>query len=396
MPWRETDRYDERVKFVSQVLAAEWDVDELCSSYGVSRKTGYKMLARYRESGFEGLRDQSRAPQLHPNQTSEEVEGMVLVLRALHGHWGPKKLRRLMEKSNPGRTLPALSTIGGILKRHGLVVPRRRRSRAKVTSLPFVKAEGPNDVWRTDFKGAFKAKDGARCEPLTLTDEYSRFALMCRLMARTGGAHVRPAFEAAFREFGLPKRLRTDNGPPFASVGLCGLSRLSIWWLKLGIEVEHIAPGKPQENGGHERFHLTLKQETALPPKATRKAQQAASERFLDEYNHVRPHEALGMKTPAELYEASPRPYPRQLPEFEYPRHFEVRNAKADGYIMWKGRLYFVSESLAREAVGLEPVADGRWRIYLGRLELGTLDEEKHAVLKNKGMRYRQIDEAQE
>lgn len=380
MPWKATCPMDERLRFIAEYLEQEWSMTVLCRRYGISRKTGYKLLARYEESGPAGLQDRARAPHTHPNAVGEEVVTALLQLRARHPHWGPRKLRAWLARRNPARRWPAASTVGSLLRQHGLTVPRRRRRRCPPATQPFLAAGVPNDVWCADFKGWFRTGDGRRCDPFTLSDSASRFLLRCQALPRPDEAHVRPLFEAVFREFGLPRGLRSDNGPPFASLAAGGLSRLAVWWIKLGIQPERIAPGHPEQNGRHERLHLTLKQETATPPHATGRAQQRAFDHFRRVYNEERPHEALGQRPPAEVYTPSPRPYPERVREPEYPVGQDIRRVRHNGEIRWRGHLVFVSQCLAGEPIGLEEIGDDRWRVRFGPVELGWLDARAHTL----------------
>ena len=346
----------------------------LCRRYGISRKTGYKLLARYAAEGPAGLLDRSRAPHHQPHGMGKAVERAILELRTAHPRWGPRKLRARLARQAAATRWPAASTIGSLLKHHGLTIPRRRRPHCWPSPQPFPTAAAPNELWTTDFKGWFRTRDGARCNPLTLNDSVSRFLLRCQALPQADELHARPVFEAAFREYGLPRAMRFDNGPPFASVSVAGLSRLAVWWVKLGIRLERIAPGHPEQNGRHERFHLTLKQETALPPQATVRAQQGAFDRFRREYNEERPHEALGQEVPATVYTPSPRPYPERVPDPGYAADQQVRRVRQNGEIKWQGQLLFVSECLAGEPIGLEEIFQDCWLVRFGPVELGWLD----------------------
>lgn len=371
MPWTETCALDERTRFVVEYDLDELAMAELCRKYGISRKTGYKWVARADEDGLTSLSDRSRAPQVHPNQLPAALEAAILAARRRHPTWGPRKLRELLK--GPGR-LPAASTIGDVLHRHGLTVPRKRRRRVPPQEQPFASVDGPNAVWCADFKGWFRTGDGQRCDPLTLSDAFSRYLLRCQAVAATDGRSVRPIFEAAFRQYGLPMAIRTDNGAPFASRAVAGLSALSVWWIKLGIGIERIEPGKPQQNGRHERMHRTLKQETAQPPAATVRAQQRRFDTFREEFNELRPHEALGMRTPASAYSCSPRAYPSREPEVAYPGSWDERKVQHKGAFYWKGQEIFLSEVLIGEVVGLEPLDDRHHRVWFGPMPLGVLD----------------------
>jgi putative transposase len=370
MPWKETCPMDEQMQFVADYLKDHWPVAQLCRQYGISRKTGYKWIDRYETEGWPGVREHSRAPHTCPHRTPVALQERVVQLRRQHPHWGPRKLLHRLAMLEPRTAWPAPSTAGEILKRHGLVATRRVRRRTPAAMQPLQTAVQSNDVWATDFKGWFRTQDGTRMDPLTLSDLASRYLLRCQHVRHTTAAAVQPVFVAAFREFGLPAAIRSDNGPPFASVGLGGLSRLAVWWIRLGIRPERIVPGHPEQNGQHERLHRTLKQATAKPPCRTWRLQQRAFEAFRQEYNHERPHEALGMQTPASCYTRSPRAFPRQLPEVEYPSPYRVRRVRSNGEIKWRGRLVFLSEALIGEPVGLQEIDNDLWRIEFGPMPL--------------------------
>lgn len=385
MAWKETHVEEERMKFIAACLSetAAWTMTELCEAFSVSRKTGYKWLRRYRASGLEGLRDQSRAPIHHPNAVAPAIMRRLVAERRRYRCWGPRKIVAVLRREEPQVDWPAVSTVGEILKRQGLVRRRRRRRRGVVVAAPLTRVvpAAPNELWCADYKGWFRLGDGRRCDPLTITDAYSRFLLRCRAVPRLDERGARPIFESAFREYGLPTALRTDNGTPFASAGLGGLTRLAVWWVKLGIRLERIEPGKPQQNGRHERMHATLKQETACPPRGNASAQQRAFERFRQRYNFERPHEALDDRVPGQSYWASPRRYPRRVPEVEYPAHFEIRTVRTSGEIKWRGELRYVSEALVGEPVGLEPTGTRHWRLYFGSVLLALLDDATGTLL---------------
>ena len=285
-------------------------MSELCTRHGISRQAGYNTLVRYQQLGWEGLEARSRAPRRHPNQTAAALEQRIVDLRHEHMRWGPRKLKAVLERQQPEVRWPAVSTLGALLRREGLVIARKKRRRVEPYSAPFASASEPNRVWCADFKGWGRTQDGERIDPLTVSDACSRYLLRCQAVEKTDTARVQAIFEAAFREYGLPEAIRTDNGAPFASRALRGWSRLSVWLIKLGIVPERIQPAHPEQNGRHERMHLTLKQETMSPMAANRRAQQRRFEQFRREYNQQRPHEALGMQTPASCYRASPRRYP--------------------------------------------------------------------------------------
>jgi transposase InsO family protein len=381
MPWKESSVMEEKARFVLEYEQDVYTMTELCHRYGIARETGYVWLRRYQQTGLEGLRELSRAPQQPANQTPAEIEQAVLELRQAHMRWGPRKLKRVLERDQPGGTWPAASTIGAILKREGLVVARRKRSKTEPYSQPLAHADGANRVWCADFKGWFRTGDGQRIDPLTISDAYSRYLLRCQAVSKTDTARVRAVFEAAFREYGLPQAIRTDNGAPFASSALAGWSRLAVWWMKLGIVPERIQAGHPEQNGRHERMHRTLKQETAMPPAADHRAQQRALDRFRQEYNQVRPHEALHMQTPAAVYVPSSREFPARLLEPQYPDTMRVHSVRRKGYFRWHKQDVFLSEVLWGERVGLLPVDDRWFTIYFAQFPLARFDSQKLRVL---------------
>lgn len=375
MPWARTDWMSERVKFIAAYLEFEASFSDLCHDFGISRKTGYKWVRRYNAEGVAALQEVSRAPHAHPNAVAADIVQSIVAIRRRHPRWGPRKVRVVLKRQRPRSELPAASTIGDILKRSGLVRPRRRVRRSSPYGDRLRQYDAPNAVWCADFKGCFPlGRGGERCHPLTISDGFSRFLLRCRGLRRPMSRHVRRVFESAFCEYGLPRAIRTDNGPPFSTLAPGGLSRLAVWWIRLGIRPERIMPGRPEQNGRHERMHRTLKAETARPPRSSFSAQQRAFDRFLVEYNEVRPHEALGQDVPASLYRPSLRSYPRQLPEPEYPAHFETRVAYPNGVISFGTTQWYVSNCIAGERVGLEPCDDGRWRVHFGWVPIGILD----------------------
>jgi transposase InsO family protein len=380
MPWKKSSVMEEKLRFVLEYEQGQRTMSELCRRYEISRETGYVWLRRYRAASWEGLLEQSRATRRHDNQTPEKIEEMVLDLREAHMSWGPRKLKRVLEREEPGRKWPAASTIGALLKREGMVVARRKRRRTAPYTEPLAHADGPNRVWCADFKGWFRTGDGERIDPLTITDAHSRYLFRCQAVEKTDTARVQAIFEAVFREYGLPETIRTDNGAPFASRAIAGLSRLAVWWMKLGIVVERIEAGHPEQNGRHERMHRTLKQETAMPAAANRRAQQRAMDKFREEYNQVRPHEALAMETPAAVYETSPRRFPMQIPEPEYPDTMLVRSVNHKGEFSWKKHHVFVSEVLWGERIGLLPVDEHCYTVYFARFPLARFDT-RHAYL---------------
>jgi transposase InsO family protein len=374
MAWRETRVMDERMRFIVEWERREVGFAELCRRYGISRKTGYKWADRYEAEGVEGLADRSRAPRHHPMQVSEEVEAAIIAVRARHPSWGAKKILAWLEQRRGGRYWPCVSTIAALLDRHGLVRRRRRRRQAPPMAGPLSGCVAANDVWGIDFKGWFRTGDGRRCDPLSLSDLATRLLLRLQVVDRLDTETVWRLLEAAFRDYGLPLALRSDNGPPFAGTGAGGLSQLAVRVVKAGVMPERIALGRPQQNGRHERMHLTLHQETASPPAASLRAQQRRFDAFCRIFNEERPHEALGQVPPASLYRPSPRRYDGRLREPEYEAGCEVRRVRSNGEIKWGGERVFISSALIGEPVGLVMLADGLWLVRFGPVELGTLD----------------------
>lgn len=381
MPWKETSVLDERSSLVLECLKGEESKAALCRRYGVSRPTANKWIARFLAEGRAGLEDRTRAPEHHPNRVPWPLVEAMLLARQVHPHWGPRKLRAWLQRQEPEVVWPAASTFGDELRRRGLTRSRGRARRVEPYTEPFADCLGPNDVWSVDYKGWFRTGDGRRCDPLTVSDNWSRYLLGCRAVAKTDYDHACPVLEWLFREYGLPRAIRSDNGPPFASCGLSGLSRLSVWWLKLGIVPERIAPASPQENGRHERLHRTLKEATANPPQETLRAQQRAFDRFRGEYNEERPHESLGQRVPGEVYVRSPREYPRRVLSPQYRADWASRRVRGNGTIKWQGSEVFLSETLCGEPVGLEAVDERYWTVYFANWALGVLDGHEERVL---------------
>jgi putative transposase len=382
MPWKAESLVDHREQFVRDCLASRFPVTEACQRYDISRKTGYKWLARFLAGGRPGLEDQSRRPDQSPTATAAELVNAIVRLREKHPTWGPKKLLPKLMKQQPRAAWPALSTMALILRRQGLVTPPHRRSPASPQrgSRHIVVATRPNLVWTADFKGQFRTQDGRYCYPLTVMDRYSRYLLTCHGMLSPTSHETAGCFRRVFARYGLPDVLRTDNGTPFCGVGLAGLSRLAVWWIRLGIRLDRIAPASPQENGSHERFHRTLKRETARPPAAHCRGQNDRFRTWGAEYNEERPHEALGQVPPGEVYEASNRPYPARLPDVAYPGHFEVRHVGSNGTVSLGATAYFLTETLDGEDVGLEEIDDGLWTVYLVDVPIGRINEQTKGV----------------
>ena len=376
MPWKETCRMKQRVAMIGDWIKEESSIAELSRIYGVSRVTIYKWLERFKAEGPAGIREQSRAPHRHPNGVAEETVKEIVSARLEHPAWGPKKIQKLLQDQYPDRDWPSQSTMTVIFRREGLVRPRRTRRPVEPYTQPFLECDRPNKVWSADFKGQFRIKDGRVCYPLTITDNYSRFILLCRGLERPNHNMVMPWFEATFRRYGLPEAIRTDNGAPFASTGLGGLSRLSAWFIKLGIRHERIEKGHPEQNGRHERMHRTLKEQIVIIPRNTLVAQQRAFNEFVEEYNFSRPHEALDMKKPGDLYENSKQPYSRRKTTIKYSPEYYVRSVRPGGEIKWHGKLVYLTTALGGEKVGLLQLQDeNEWEIWYGRLKLGVLDD---------------------
>jgi len=381
MPWKASSVMEEKLRFVFEYERRERSMTELCQRYEIARETGYVWLRRYRRAGAAGLTEHSRAARRHNNQTPEDIEQIVLELRQAHMRWGPRKLKWILKRDEPGRCWPAASTIGELLKREGLVVARKKRRRTAPYTDPLAHADEANRVWCADFKGWFRTADGQRIDPLTISDAHSRYLLRCQAVEKTDTARVQAIFEAAFREYGLPQAIRTDNGAPFASHAVAGLSRLAVWWIKLGITPERIAAGHPEQNGRHERMHRTLKQEAAQPPAGNRREQQRTLDQFRQEYNDVRPHEALEMQTPAAVYQPSARSFPARVPEPDYPQTMLVRSVRPHGHFRWNQHDVFLSEVLWGERVGLLPEDDRWFTIYFAQLPMARFDSQKLQVM---------------
>jgi putative transposase len=387
MGWMETCAVEERMRFVMAIMEREEAFAAVCRQFGVSRKTGYKWLERYLEDGFEGLLDRSRAPLHHPQAMTREIAERCLEVRRGHPTWGPVKVRAWLERRVPQTEWPAASTIGSLFDREGLTIKRRVRRRGPPSSVPFAHCGAANDVWCIDFKGWFLTGDGTHCEPLTLSDAYSRYLLRCQAMTRLDTDHVWPVLDAAFREFGLPWRLRSDNGSPFASRGAGGLSKLSVKVIKAGVVPERIAPGKPQQNGRLERLHLTLLQDTADPPARSLREQLERLRSFQRLYNEERPHQALGNDTPAEHYAVSPRRFDGVLSEPNYSADHEVRYVRHNGEIRWRGDTIYISEALIGEPVGLLENQDGSSTVCYGPITLGVIAHDGDRLRKPKRRR---------
>ena len=380
MPWLETSPMHERLRFIEDHRGDQYDMTELCARHGVSRKTGYKWLDRFEAEGKRGLVDRSRAPHHCPHKISRHVASLLCAARRAHPYWGPEKLMAWLAPRHPELAWPAPSTVSDLLVRRRLVKTRRRRRRHQHPGVVAPVTYAPNDLWTADFKGHFKTRDGIYCYPLTIADQHARYLLTCKGLLSTKGHGVRRSFERTFYEFGLPRAIRTDNGVPFATTGIHGLSQLNVWWLRLGIQHQRIHPGSPQENGVHERMHRTLKQGACRPARAHCAAQQRAFNAFRTEFNEERPHEALQNRTPASQYHASARAYTGVLPPQEYPGHYLVKKITTGGTFRFQGRLLFIANALTHHHIGLEEVDTGVWNIYFNSVLLAKLNERDYII----------------
>ena len=376
MPWKESDTMDQRLEFVHDALSERFNFTELCVRYGVSRRVGYKWLARFEDEGKRGLVDRCRRPHSCPTQLRSALVELLCEFRRLHPDWGARKLLKVLRGRHPEiEDWPAASTAADLLARRGLVRKRRRRRPHQHPGVVPIATQVPNDLWTADFKGQFRTSNGVYCYPLTIADQHTRFLLTCHGLLSTETATARPIFERAFREYGLPRAIRTDNGVPFATQAIHGLSYLNVWWMRLGIMHQRIHPGCPQENGAHERMHRTLKRRAVKPVQRSCARQQQQFDAFRLEYNTERPHEALGQETPASHYRSSPRTYPTRLPVLEYPGHFLVKRVTDAGTFRFQHRLLYIANALVDQHIGLEEIEDGMWAIYFNTVLIATLDE---------------------
>lgn len=380
MPWQETVSYKLRKAFVEAHLEGPYRMTDLCARFGVARKTGYKWIRRFEQGGYPALEDRSRAPLSSPQAMPKAVAELLLEARLDHPHWGSRKILAFLQQKHRRKAWPAASTVCDLFRRHGLIrVKRKRRKHTHPWSRVFA-AAFPNAVWTIDFKGHFKTKDGLYCYPLTVVDHLSRYILDIRGLPSVKSEVTWPVLERLFREYGLPDAIRSDNGAPFGSNGLHGPSKMSARLLCLGIQIQRSRPGCPQDNGAHERMHKTLKKACCLPPKANRQAQQRAFNSFRDEFDEIRPHQALDDQTPASLYERSRRVYHGTIPELEYPGHYLSKRVTASGEIRFKKHLWFISTALHGHRIGMLEVEDGIWDLYLNDFLLAKLDERNGTV----------------
>ena len=378
MPWKESVIMDERMKFVARLLQGE-KMAELCREFGISRKTGYKFWDRYKDVGLHGLTDRSRRPVRYANQLPIQIECEILRIKKDKPSWGAPKIREILRRKYPEVRTPAKSTIHCILDRHGLVI-RRKRRRFKLQGTPLTTQHNPNDLWCADYKGEFMLANKQYCYPLTITDSCSRYVLACEGLESTKEMHAFNIFEQVFQKYGLPLTIRTDNGLPFASPhALFGLSRLSVWWLRLGIFIERIKPGNPQQNGRHERMHLTLKKEATKPPGENMLQQQEKFDNFIQEFNTQRPHQAIDMKFPSEIYTPSPRPY-KGIQELSYPFHDKTVIVTTCGRICIDKHKVNLSHVFAGQNMGIKEVSDGIWLVTFMDYDLGYFDFETNKI----------------
>lgn len=383
MPWRIEGTMDLKVQMIADWRSGIWDITELSKKYSISRPTVYKWVQRYQKQGIEGLKEHNRTPINRPNQISAAMVELIVQQKLKNWHRGPKKVWHQLKRRYPDISLPAPSTIGEWLKKYGLVEKRTKRLRVPPYTRPFEACERPNAVWSIDYKGQFHTRDGCVCYPLTLSDNYSRYLLQCRGLPGPRYRETKAVLENVFKEYGLPDAIRSDNGVPFASKNIGGLSRLSLWLVQLGIIAERIDKGCPEQNGRHERMHRTLKAETACPPSRTMKEQQQRFDMFRMDYNYNRPHESLGQDVPDSYYQPSNRPYIEKplMPHYDF--DYTVRQVCPSGEIKFKAATYYLSQLLAGQPVGLKEVADGQWQIYYSFLPLGILDVRKNKIIRN-------------
>jgi len=382
MPWKMERPMDQKVKLIADWLDENYSITDLSKRYGVSRKTIYKWLERYKEEGIGGLEEKSRASHTHPNKTENNIVNQIIEYKLKHKTWGPKKIVINLKRIYPEEIWPSVSTTGDLLKKNDLVNEKKVRKRVHQYQDHFVDCTKPNDVWSADYKGQFYTKDKKVCYPLTVTDNYSRFLIACDALEGPRYIETRACFERIFREYGLPQAIRTDNGIPFSGLAVGGLSRLAIWWIQLGIIPERIIPGKPQQNGRHERMHRTLKDAALNPVGINLADQQNKFDFFRIEYNTERPHESLEMKRPNELFVRSNRSYPDLTKPVEYPDDFQVRNVKPSGEISFGSNTYYISELLSGDIVGLKEVSDGLWQMNYSFHKLGYIDLDRKKILR--------------
>lgn len=376
MSWKEVNPMQQRILFIADYLRQISSLTALCTHYGISRKTGYKWIKRFHEQGIDGLNEQSRRPAGCSMQTPYRIQQAIIDLRQQFQITpGAKKLQVLLAQRYPNEVIPSKSTIYNILNKANLIKSPRRKRRVSSYPQPFAPVRDSNELWSVDYKGQFKLGNGQWCYPLTVMDHKSRYLFACDALKGPLLKETKQSFTRLFKEYGLPLRIRSDNGVPFASTSCGGLSKLSVWWVKLGISPERIEPGKPQQNGQHERMHRTLKDASTKPPSRSMKRQQQRFDGFCNEYNEQRPHESLEQQTPASQYTPSPRVYPKRLPELHYPDYYEVRKVGSNGVVNWRNKMVYVSHLLNQEIIGLEEIDNGIWQVYFGPVILGRFNE---------------------
>lgn len=382
MSWKVSGAVDERFRFVLDHEKGLYSMTELCTRYGISRQNGYKWVDRYRSGGVESLADRSRAPKTCPHRLNDGTITILLEARKKHPHWGPRKILAWLHRKRPelAADLPAASTVGDLFQRRGKVKPRRRKRPGTVDFAGALKADAPNDVWTADYKGEFRLLSGPYCYPFTVADACTRYLLVCSGTASNTLDFTQAALTDAFRLHGLPRAIRTDNGTPFVAHGLTGLSRLGVWWIKLGIHHQRIPPARPDQNGSHERMHRTLKAEATQPPEPSFPKQQGRFDAFRQEFNEERPHEALDQQTPATHYRDSPRLFPERIAGPEYPAHLERRKVGSNGMIKFFAEQIFIAQPLAGEWLGLVEINQDVWSIRFYDHELGRINKETGAL----------------
>lgn len=380
MTWRISKVEEQRKEFINAFLDNKLSMTAICNDFGISRKTGYKWIHRFEREGEKGLIDRSKAPNIQNQKTKEEIVNQIIETKQRYDKWGPKKISAYLEQKETSVNWPSATTIGNILEKHGLTIPRKYRKRYPSKTDPLSHCQRPNDLWCIDFKGWVKTKDAIKCDPLTLTDAYSRYILRCSKLGLNSADYVWDILTTAFKEYGLPTYLRHDNGPPFATSGAGRLSRLSVKLIKAGVIPEWIEPGKPYQNGRHERMHLTLKNEGMLPFELTLKEQQLKFVEFLKYFNFERPHEALGQKTPSSVYKPSERVWNGKLQAPEYSAEYKVKRLRGAGQLAWYGTDIHIGTTLQNEYVGLKENEDGEWSLYFGPVLLGTINHEKKLI----------------
>jgi transposase InsO family protein len=385
MPWLETESMNEKMKFISAYLEAknQCTFKELCNNFNISCKTGYKYINRFKSEGIDGLKERSRAPHCNAKKMQATIEQDILELKYKYPHWGSKKISNWLAQEHSEIQWPAKSTIDELFKKHNLVKASRRKRRVAPYTEPFISIVQPNDSWSIDYKGQFRLGNKQLCYPLTITDNFSRYLLAVEGSERISGVSVKEVLTRLFLEFGLPLSVRSDNGPPFSSVGLGGLSTVAVWLIRLGIIPERIRPGHPEENGRHERMHLTLKKETASPAKWDQNEQQLTFDSFKKMFNEERPHEGIQFKRPAWLYAQSTRTFPSKVPQIEYDSSIETtRKIRTNGTMKWRGHEVFLSETLIGQTVGMKPHAEDEWKVFFSFLPIGIFNEKLLKITK--------------